>query len=219
MRASRKEEAAPGVRSLQPVLFGQLARQVLLGDEGDAPAGEGLDLVLAVALGHGLELSTPFLVLEPWVLEHLADPAVIAFVEADRRLFRDAVALGVPRGNTDEAGPRHRHAHGLVGEVDRALLDHRIDVKAPGIDVHDHVDGQPELVVHAVDESTHAARRLTATVDDHALFLLPELVLVEATPDRFLFDEEDVARLVLAEFDHVRLHDGGHTPAAGPLAS
>ena len=100
---------------------------------------------------------------------------------------------------------RHGHAHRLVGEVDRALLHHRVDVEAPRVVIDQDVDRKLQLLVQAPHEPAHAARRLPSSVDDDALVLLPELVLVEAAPHGVLLDEEDVLGVALAELDRCLL--------------
>ena len=66
----------------------------------------------------------------------------------------------------------------------------------------------------ALHEASHAARRLAVAGDEDAVVLLPELVLVEAVPDRVFLDEQDVLGLVLLELDDVVLGDEGmlHPP-------
>ena len=73
-------------------------------------------------------------------------------------------------------------------------LSDGVDVETPRIVVDEHVERDLELVRHALHEPSHAARRLALRGDEQALVLLPELVLVQAVPDGFLLDEEDVLR-------------------------
>ncbi len=68
--------------------------------------------------------------------------------------------------------------------------------------------------MEALHHPPHPAGRLPAAVDDDGVLPLPELVLVEATPDGVLLDEQHVLRLVASELDDVLLDDGGHAPAA-----
>src|SRR5438477_6118202 len=201
--ARRGRPVKPSSPLLEPIAVLQLPGQVLLGDEADAPPGERLELELLAAADHLLDLALPLRLLEPGVGEHLLRPVVVTVVHLDGDVARDRVLVLVEGREAHEAGVGHGHAHGLVGEVDRALLHDAVDVEAPGIVVHEHVDGQLQLVVQALHEAPHAARGLASALNDDALVALPELVLVEARPHRVLLDEEDVLRLVLLEGDDV----------------
>ena len=103
-------------------------------------------------------------------------------------LFGQLVLVLVEGRQADEARVGHRHAHRLVGQVDRALLHDAVDVEAPGVVVDQHVDRQLQLVVQPLHQPPHAARRLASALDDDAVVALPELVLVEARPHRVLLD-------------------------------
>src|SRR5437773_7023000 len=184
---------------LQPIPVLQLLRQVLFGDEADATPGEGFELELLATLDHLLDLTLPLRLLEPGIGEHLLGPAVVAVVHLDGDVGRQGVFLLVEGRQTDEPRGGHRHAHRFVGEVDGALLHDAVDVEAPGVVVDQHVDRQLELAVQPLHEAPYPPRRLASALDDDAVVALPELVLVEARPDRILLDEEDVRGLMLAE--------------------
>ncbi len=71
---------------------------------------------------------------------------------------------------------------------------HAVDVVPPRIVIQQAVDRQLQFVVHAVQQAPHAARRLTAAVRQDAVVLPPELVFIEAPPDRVFFDMQDELR-------------------------
>ena len=90
----------------------------------------------------------------------------------------------------------------FVGQVDRALLEHAVDVVSPGVVIEQAIDRQLQLVVQAIEHPPHAARRLAAAVRQDAIVLLPEFVFVEAPPDRVFFDVQDELGVALFELDH-----------------
>src|SRR5216117_2382501 len=57
----------------------------------------------------------------------------------------------------DELGLRNRHALALEGEIDRALLDDRVDVVAPRVVVDEDIDGEPPLLVQPPRQTPDAA--------------------------------------------------------------
>src|SRR5262249_56564059 len=165
---------------VQPVLLLELARQVLLGQILEVLVGQGVQLVLEAAAEHALDLLLPGLLLEPAVLEELLGPAHVLVVELDPHVARQAVAIGIGAGEADEFGLGDGHALALEGEVDRALLHHGVDVVAPGVVVHEDVDGQLVLLVEAPSETADAARGLAVAREEDAVVAAPELVLGEA---------------------------------------
>src|SRR5262252_10777488 len=199
---------------VQPVLLLELAGQVLLGQILEVLVGQRIQLVLEAAAEHALDLVLPGLLLEPAVLEELLGPAHILVVELDPHVARQAVAVGIGAGEPDELGLGDGHALALEGEVDRALLDHGVDVVAPGVVVHEDVDGQLVLLVEPPGETADAARRLAVAGEEDAVVAAPELVLGEAVPLRPLLHEEDEVRRAALDLDVLRLHDGGHGVAA-----
>src|SRR5712692_1615192 len=169
---------------LQPIPILQLPWQVLFGDETDATTGERFELELEAASHHLLDLPLPARVLEPRIGEHLLGPVVVAVVHLDGDVVRQGVFLPVEGRQADEPRVRHRHAHRLVGEVDRALLHDAVDVEPPRVVVDEHVDGQLELAVQPLHEPADSPRRLASALHDDAVVALPELVLVETRPHR-----------------------------------
>src|SRR6267142_1822192 len=135
----------PGL--VQPILLFELARQVLLRQELEVLVGEGVELVLEPAREHPLDLGLPALLLEPRVAEELFGAGHVLVVQLDADVARQLVGFGVRAREPDELGLRDGHALALEGQVDRALLDDRVDVVAPRVVVHEHVDRQLLLVV------------------------------------------------------------------------
>ena len=140
-------------------------------------------------LHHLLDLTLPARLLEPGVGEHLLGAVVVAVVHLDRDVVRQLVLVLVEGREPDKARVRHRHAHRLVGEVDRALLHDRCRCRSPT----DRCPparrrGSFSSLVQPLHQPPHAARRLAPALDDDAAVALPELVLVEARPHGVLLD-------------------------------
>src|ERR1044072_5060645 len=125
---------------VQPVLFLELARQIGLGQVLEVLVREGVELVLEAARQHALDLLLPGLLLEPGVIQQFLRARDVLLVELDADVARELVGLGVSAREANELGLRDGHALALEGEIDRSLLDHRIDVVAPGIVVHEYVE-------------------------------------------------------------------------------
>src|SRR5256886_17527820 len=104
--------------------------------------------------------SLPALLLEPRIAEELAGAGDVFVVELDAHVARESVRFGVPAREPDELGLRNRHALALEGEIDRALLDDRVDVVAPGVVVDEDIDGEPPLLVQPPRQTPDAAGRL-----------------------------------------------------------
>src|SRR2546430_14113442 len=81
----------------------------------------------------------PALLLEPRIAEELAGAGDVFVVELDAHVAREPVRFGVPAREPDELGLRNRHALALEGEIDRALLDDRVDVVAPRVVVDEDI--------------------------------------------------------------------------------
>src|SRR5262245_40926049 len=116
---------------VQPVLFLELARQVGLRQVLEVLVRERVELVLEAARQHALDLLLPGLLLEPGVVHQLLRARDVLVVELDADVARELVGLGVGTRQADELGLGDRHALALEREVDRALLDDRVDVVAP----------------------------------------------------------------------------------------
>ena len=123
--------------------------------------------------------------------------------------------------------PRNRaggncHASRFIGQVDRALFDHTVNVISPGVIIRQHVDGQVQLVVQTIQQASHAAGRLPPAVRQQAIVFAPKIIFVEAGPDRRLLDMQHKLGLAILELDHIRFDDGrdpitaaAHVPTAG----
>ena len=131
------------------------------------------------------------LVGEPGIVGDLLGPLAVGVAQRDLHAVRQFALLEILRAQAEELRLGDRHPLRLVGQVDRALLDDAVDVVSPRIVIQQAIDGQLQLVVQAVQEPPHAARRLAAAVRQNALVLAPELVLVEPLPDRVFFDVQD----------------------------
>ena len=92
-------------------------------------------------------------------------------VQRDLDVVTQTAAVVVLRPNADELRIGNRHALTLEGEVDRALLDHRVDVVPPRVAIEQAVDRQPELLVQAVQQAAHAARGLPGALGEDAVVL------------------------------------------------
>ena len=93
------------------------------------------------------------------------------------------------------------------GEIDRTLFEHAVDVVSPWVVIEQAIDREIEFVVEAIEQASNTARRLSTTVGENALVLLPELILIEALPDRVLFNVEDKLGIAFFELDHFWLDD------------
>src|SRR5207302_281038 len=80
-------------------------------------------------------------------VEQLAGAGDVLVVELDAHVAGEAVGFGVPAGKPDELGLWDGHPLTFEGEVDRPLLDDRVDVVAPRVVVHEDIHGQPLLLV------------------------------------------------------------------------
>src|SRR6185503_10329724 len=163
---------------------------------------------------HPLDLVLPGLLLQPPVLEQLPGAADVLVVELDAHVAGEPVAVGVRAGEPDELGLGNGHPLALEGEVDRALLDDRVDVVAPGVVVHQDVDRDLVLLVQAPSEAADPAGRLAVAGEEHAVVAAPELVLRETVPLGALLDEQDEVGGAAADLDEIGLHDRRHRVAA-----
>src|SRR6266542_1624533 len=199
---------------VQPVAFFELSRQVGLGQVLEVLVGQRVELVLEAAREHTLDLFLPFLLLEPAIFRQLLGAADVLVVELDADVAREAVAVGIGAGQPDELGLGYGHALALEREIDRALLDHRVDVVAPRVVVDEDVHGELVFLVQAAHETPDAAGRLAVAGEEDAVVAAPELVLGEAVPLGALLDEEHEVRRAAADLDVFGLDDGGHRVAA-----
>src|SRR5690606_32648083 len=177
------------------------------------------DFHLEAVAEHLLDLALPLLVfLEPWVLHDLLGALDVAVVEVDLDVVGKFAVFVVLGADAEEAGFGDGEPLALEGERDRALLDDAVDVVPPGVAVEQADDGELVLLVEAVEHAADAAGGLAGALGEDAVVLLPEAVLVEALPDRGLFDVKDEVRLDLFELDDFRLADRGDRIPAGTHA-
>src|SRR2546425_2377114 len=201
-------------QSVEPVSLRELAGEVPLGEVLEVLVGEGVQLVLESAREHPLDLLLPVLLLEPVIVEELLGAGNVLVVELDAHVAREAVRFGIRARQPHELRLRNGHALALEGEIDRALLDDRVDVVAPRVVVHEDVDGEPLFLVQPARQTPHAAGRLSVARQEDAVVPAPELVLGEPVPLRALFDEEDEIRGAAADLQILGLDDGGYGVAA-----
>src|SRR2546430_6141144 len=200
---------APDSRLVQPVLLFELARKVLLGEVLEVLVGEGVQLVFEPAREHPLDLLLPALLLEPRVAEQLAGAGDVLVVELDAHVAREPVRFGIRARQPHELRLRDGHALALEGEIDRALLDDRVDVVAPRVVVHQDIDGELLFLVQPSRQAPDAAGRLPVARQENAVVPPPELVLGEPVPLRALLDEEDEIRGAAGDLQILGLDDGG----------
>src|SRR5882724_2317238 len=212
--AADRELAGLARGLVQPVVLFELSRQVGLGQVLEVLVGQRVELVLEAAREHPLDLFLPFLLLEPAVFRQLLGPADVLVVELDADVAREAVAVGIGAGQPDELGLGYGHALALESQIDRALLDHRVDVVAPRVVVDEDVHGQLVFLVQAAGETPHAARRLAVAGEEDAVVAAPELVLGEPVPLGALLDEQHEVRRAAPDLDVFGLDDGGNRVAA-----
>src|SRR5213079_1074806 len=118
---------------VQPILLLEFAGKILLGEVLEVLVGEGVQLVFEPAREHPLDLLLPALLLEPRVAQELAGAGDVLVVQLDSHVTREPVRFGIPAREPDELGLGNGHALALEGEIDRALLDDRVDVVAPRV--------------------------------------------------------------------------------------
>src|SRR5262249_1662865 len=158
---------------VQPVLRAELSRQVCLRQIPEVLVRERIELVLEAGPHHSLDLLLPGLLLKPPIAEELLGSADVLVVQLDSDVAREAVAVGVGAREADELGFGDRHALALEREVDRALLDDRVDVIAPGVVVDQDVDGDLVLLVETAGEAADAAGWLAVAREQHAVVAAP----------------------------------------------
>src|SRR5690606_13191134 len=141
---------------------------------------------------HVVDFLFPHLVLaEPGVVEDFAGSFAVGVAEGDLDIVAELALLVVLGADADELGIGDGEALGLERQADRALLDDAVDVMPPGVAVEQAINRQAEFLVQPPQQAADAARRLAGALGEDAVVLLPEAVLVEAAPDRVLFDVED----------------------------
>src|SRR3989449_10856970 len=182
---------APDSRLVQPVLLFELARKVLLGEVLEVLVGEGVQLVFEPAREHPLDLLLPALLLEPRISQELAGAGDVLVVELDAHVAGQPVGFGISAREPDELGLRNGHALAFEGEIDRALLDDRVDVVTPGIVVHEDIDREVLLLVQPPRQTPDAAGWLPVPRQENAIVRPPELVFGEPVPLGALLDQED----------------------------
>src|SRR6266446_3748591 len=200
--------------SVEPVSLRELAGKVPLGEVLEVLVGEGVQLVLEAAREHPLDLFLPTLLLEPRVAEELLGAGDVLVVELDADVARQPVRFGIGARQPDELRLGNRHALALEGEVDRALLDDRVDVVAPRVVVDHDVDGKIFLLVQPAREAPDAAGWLSVAREQHAVVRPPELVLGEPVPLRALLDQQDEVRGAATDLQILGLDDGRDRVAA-----
>ena len=143
-------------------------------------------------LKHQFDLFLPrLLLLEPWIFGNLLGPFDIGILQVDLHARRQLAAYEILAAQSDVASIGNGHPFGFVGQIDRSLLDHAVDVVSPGIVIEQAIDGQIQFIVQAIQQASHAARRLPATVRQDTVIVSPELVFVEPAPDRIFFHMQD----------------------------
>jgi len=195
---------------IQPILRRQTLRHINLGDVADVFGDERFDFELEVVFEHLLNLSLPVLfLLEPGILGDLFGAFFVVFVQRDFDAVGEAAAVVVDAAQAEVLGVGDGHSLGLEGEVDRTLLQHAVDIVAPGIVIEHAVDGQFKLVVQTIKHSSHAARRLARAVGEDAVVLFPKAIFIKALPDGAFFDVEDKCGVAFfaVEFDHLGFDD------------
>src|SRR2546422_8819034 len=175
-------------QSVEPVSLRELAGEVPLGEVLEVLVGEGVQLVLEAAREHPLDLFLPTLLLEPRVAEELLGAGDVLVVELDADVAREPVRFGVGARQPDELRLGNRHALALEGEVDRALLDDRVDVVAPRGVVDEDVHRNLVFLVQATRQAADAPGRPAVAGQKDAVVPAPELVLREAVPLRTFLD-------------------------------
>ena len=78
----------------------------------------------------------------------------------------------------------------------------------PWVAVEQAVHRQPKFFVQSTQQAAHSARWLTTAFGQDAIVLLPEAILVEATPNGVLLNMQNELGITLLELDHVWFHDG-----------
>src|SRR5438046_5374057 len=155
--------------SIEPVPFLDLLRKIGLGQVAEVLFGERIELVLETRREHPLDLFLPFLLLEPAVVDQLLGPAHVFVVELDADIAWQPVRSGIRARGPDELGFGNGHPLALEREVDRSLLDDRVDVVAPRVVVDENVNGEPVFLVQAPRQAPHTARRLAVARQEDAV--------------------------------------------------
>src|SRR5207253_11242231 len=115
--------------------------------------------------------------------------------ELDADIAWQPVRIGIGAREPDELGLGNGHPLALEREVDRSLLDDRVDVVAPRVVVDENVNREPVLLVEAPRQAPHTARRLAVARQEDAVVSAPELVFGEPVPlGPFLHEQDEVDR-------------------------
>src|SRR4029078_3795068 len=116
---------------VEPVLVLEFFRQVTLGQILKVFVGQGIKLILKTDGEHAFDFILPLFFLKPFVLHQLFGAVDIFVVQLDADIARYSSAIRIGAREADEFRFRNRHALAFECQIDRSLLDHRIDIIAP----------------------------------------------------------------------------------------
>src|SRR5215831_2194031 len=201
---------------IQEIAFNQPRRHVLLRHVADVLADERFDLELEPVLQHRLELFLPcLLIYKPRILCDLARAFNVLIVQFDLHTGTELASLVINAAQTEKTGGWNGHSPRFIGEIDGALFEDAVDVVPPRIVIKQTIHRQLQLTMQPMQHAADAARRLSTSVGQNAIVLLPKFVFVEAAPDGVLFDVQYEFGRVLFELHDFRLDNRWDAVAAG----
>src|SRR5262245_22376403 len=128
---------------IQKVPFIKSGWYVLFSNVADVLADERFHFELESVLQHEVDFLLPrLLVCEPWILRDLLCALGVLVVEFDLNAGTELAAIVVDAAQSEKASRWNRHAAGFIGEVDRSLLDHAVNVVPPRIVIQEAIHRQ-----------------------------------------------------------------------------
>ena len=195
---------------IQPIFIFELFGKVGLGQILKIFVGEGVELELETDREHSFDFILPLFFLKPLILHEFLCPVDVFVVEFDTDVARESVAIGIGAREPDELGLGNGHALTFESQIDRSLLDDRVDVVAPGIVVDEDVNGKIVFFVQPARQAPDTAGRLAISRKQDTVVPAPELVLRKTVPLGAFLDEEDKIRRAFADLNVLGFDDGGN---------
>ena len=142
---------------------------------------------------------------EPWIRCDLLGSLLVFVVKLDLDILFQAASLVIAASKPYELRVGDRHPHALKGQVDRSLLDDRVDIVSPRVIIEQTIHRQLVLGVEPIEHPPNSSSWLPCPVRDDAIVLLPKLVLVEPLPNGTFFHMQDELRIASLNLDPIRL--------------
>src|SRR5215831_6717029 len=161
---------------IQPILLFELFGKVALGQILKIFVGEGIEFELEPGGEHPFDFILPFFFLKPFILHELSCPVDVFVVELDADVAREPVAIGIGAGEADELGLGDGHALAFKSEINRSLLDDRVDVVAPRIVIDENVNGKIVFFVQPARQAPDTAGRLAVSRKQDTVVPAPEFI-------------------------------------------